>query len=254
MTDSKAPTKTYYSMLGLTPSASVQQIRRAYRDRSKFYHPDTTELPPEVATSKFQQLNEAYATLSNPERRLAYDQKIGYSRISVMQAPAYLNQPVSRGRTVIPSSKAYLDPSDRPLSAGEIFALFLLGVTFAACLMLVIAIGLTQGETAFQLPPPPETQSAIVMPSSTPEPALEESAATTQAGVGPLMDRLPRFKPQPATEPEPEPAVDSTAAEPSSLPEPTSSPPSDAALPANPGSEDAWMGTPLTAPAIPSDS
>lgn len=254
MTDSKAPTKTYYSMLGLTPSASAQQIRRAYRDRSKFYHPDTTELPPEVATSKFQQLNEAYATLSNPERRLAYDQKIGYSRISVMQAPAYLNQPVSRGRTVAPSSKAYLDPSDRPLSAGEIFALFLLGVTFAACLMLVIAIGLTQGETAFQLPSPPEAHSATVRSSPAPEPALEESVrATTQTAIGSFADRLPHLKSQPAAEPGPESAVDSTAAEPSALLEPTSLPQSDVVLPANPVSEDAWIGTPLTAPAIPSD-
>jgi len=37
-----------------------------YRQLSKRYHPDTTALPPAIATAKFQQLNEAYATLNNP--------------------------------------------------------------------------------------------------------------------------------------------------------------------------------------------
>lgn len=139
---------TYYSLLGLHPSASVIDIRRAYRELSKRYHPDTTELPATVATAKFQQINEAYATLSNPERRLSYDLKIGYSRFGVIQAPSDLNHPVSH--TYNWSKSAYLDPSDRPLSAGEIFALFMLVLTFLGCALLAIAIGLTRGEAAFQ--------------------------------------------------------------------------------------------------------
>lgn len=141
------PAPTYYHLLDLHPSASVQQIRRAYRELSKLYHPDTTELPDAVATAKFQQLNEAYATLSSPERRLVYDLKIGYSRVSVIQ-PAYdLDRPVSESRAY--RSSAYLDPTDRPLSAGEIFALFILGLTFLACIMLVAVVVLTRGSTAF---------------------------------------------------------------------------------------------------------
>lgn len=145
---------SYYSLLGLHPSASVIDIRRAYRELSKRYHPDTTDLPATVATAKFQQLNEAYATLSNPERRLNYDLKIGYSRFGVIQAPTDLNHPVTN--TYDWSKSAYLDASDRPLSSGEIFALFILGLTFLGCLLLAIAIGLTRGEAAFQtqlLPP-----------------------------------------------------------------------------------------------------
>ena len=74
---------TYYSLLGLNPGASVIDIRRAYRELSKIYHPDTTELPANIATVQFQQINTAYATLSNPERRLNYDLKIGYSRFKI---------------------------------------------------------------------------------------------------------------------------------------------------------------------------
>ena len=141
---------SYYALLGLHPSASPLEIRRAYRELSKRYHPDTTDLPTETATRKFQQLNEAYATLSNPERRTLYDQKIGYSRLNVIQAPPGLNTPVNQPRRTY-SSSAYLDPTDRPLSAGEIFALFILGLTFLGCLVLAIAIGLTRGESAFHV-------------------------------------------------------------------------------------------------------
>ena len=143
---------SHYALLGLHPSASPIEIRRAYRELSKRYHPDTTDLPTETATRKFQQLNEAYATLSNPERRVLYDQKIGYSRLNVIQAPPGLNTPVNQPQRTYKSS-AYLDPTDRPLSAGEIFALFILGLTFLGCLVLAIAIGLTRGESAFQVPP-----------------------------------------------------------------------------------------------------
>ncbi|MFP4102565.1 J domain-containing protein [Coleofasciculus sp.] len=141
---------TYYGILGVHPSASALDIRRAYRELSKRYHPDTTDLPKETAKTKFQQLNEAYATLSSPERRILYDQTIRYSRVNVIQPPPGLNRPVVRSR-VDHSSSAYLDPTDRPLSAGELFALFILGITFVGCLVLAIVIGLTRGDNAFQV-------------------------------------------------------------------------------------------------------
>lgn len=140
----------YYALLGLHPSASPVEIRRAYRELSKRYHPDTTDLPAATATAKFQQLNEAYATLSNPERRVLYDQQIGYSRVNVIQAPPGLNRPSHQPPRTY-SSSAYLDPTDRPLSAGELFALFILGLTFVGCLLLAIAIGLTRGPQAVQI-------------------------------------------------------------------------------------------------------
>ncbi|WP_199297506.1 J domain-containing protein [Microcoleus vaginatus] len=135
---------THYNLLGLHPSASAIEIRRSYRELSKLYHPDTTDLSPAVATAKFQQLNNAYATLSNPERRLAYDLKIGYSRLNVIQPPPGFNTPVS-GSGKKTSNSAYLDPTDRPLSPGEMFALFIMGASLIGCLLLAIAIGLIRG-------------------------------------------------------------------------------------------------------------
>ncbi|MEN9520443.1 MAG: hypothetical protein RLZZ381_3031 [Cyanobacteriota bacterium] len=124
---------SYYDLMGLHPSASNIVIRRSYRQLSKKYHPDTTTLPPSVATDKFQRLNEAYAVLSSPEKRSLYDLQIGYSRLNVIQAPSW-SQPEAHNY----SRTAYLDPTDRPLSSGEIFVLVLLGFTFIGCLLLVV--------------------------------------------------------------------------------------------------------------------
>jgi DnaJ domain len=129
----------YYSLLGLHPSADPIEIRRTYRRLSKEYHPDTTVLLAAVAHIKFQELNQAYAVLSNPTRRLLHDQEIGYSRVRVMQAP-----PHTHGEWQ--SKSAYLDPIDRPLSPGEIFMLLLLLGSFLACICLVLLVAAARGE------------------------------------------------------------------------------------------------------------
>lgn len=144
-------TNSYYGLLGLNPWASEIEIRRTYRQLSKLYHPDTTNLPPEIAKAKFQQINEAYGTLSNPERRLLYDYKIGYYRVNVIQAQNQ-SEKTNLSSQQSWSNSAYLDPTDRPLSTGEIFALFILGVTFIGCLLLAIVIGLTRENGAFVVP------------------------------------------------------------------------------------------------------
>lgn len=135
---------SHYAILGLYPSASVIEIRKAYRELSKRYHPDTTTLPPQTATAKFQRLNEAYAILSNPERRSIYDLQIGYSRWNVIQDPSQSQVSSAFAQ----SNSAYLDPNDRPLSAGEIFALLILGVTLIGCIILAIALGILRGDEA----------------------------------------------------------------------------------------------------------
>mgnify|MGYP001793508959 FL=1 len=176
----------HYTLLQVRPTASPQEIRRAYRDLSKLYHPDTTTLSAAIATEKFKVLNEAYATLSNPQARLAYDYSIGISKLSVMQAPSYLNRPASeRGQSV--KDSAYLDPTDRPLSPGEMFALFILGVTFVGCLVLVFTVGWAKGTIVLHpdvsqptvLAAPPTPEIAPVSPSLAPAVDAEPHPPTT---------------------------------------------------------------------------
>jgi curved DNA-binding protein CbpA len=135
--------ETYYGRLGLSSSASVGEIRRVYHELGLLYHPDTTALPIDVAKVKFQQLNEAYATLSHPERRLQYDLSIGVSRVSVVREFPTVQQEArrraERGGQVLDRS-AYLDAEDRSLSSGEVFVLFVFGVTFLGCVGLVVGL------------------------------------------------------------------------------------------------------------------
>jgi DnaJ-class molecular chaperone len=173
---------SYYGLLGLHPSASVREIRQSYRDLSKLYHPDTTALSAAIATAKFQQINEAYATLSSPERRTAYDRKIGYSNVPVIQPPQAFAQSKVSARPV-QSSSAYLDATDRPLSPGEIFALFILGLTFVGCLVLAIAIGITRGEAVLQ--------PSAVHPDTSPQEikTVETTSTSSQPSMSPSSTR-----------------------------------------------------------------
>uniref|UniRef100_A0A0F7H1G5 Chaperone DnaJ-domain superfamily protein n=1 Tax=Geranium maderense TaxID=28964 RepID=A0A0F7H1G5_9ROSI len=64
---------SHYQFLGVSAGADMEEIKSAYRRLSKEYHPDTTSLPLKAASEKFMKLREAYATLSNAEKRSFYD-------------------------------------------------------------------------------------------------------------------------------------------------------------------------------------
>lgn len=136
--NSRPAALTYYQLLGLSPTASEEDVRRAYRQRSKLYHPDTTELPAEKAAEQFQTIKEAYAVLSNAEARRHYDNQFCPPDLSVRRG----RPPAAPVQQPAPN----LDSQQRPLSPGEVFALFLLGITFSACLVLALVVGTTQSE------------------------------------------------------------------------------------------------------------
>ncbi len=62
----------YYKVLGVDKSASQQDIRKAYRKKARKLHPDLNP-DDKDAQRKFQELNEANAVLSDPEKRKKYD-------------------------------------------------------------------------------------------------------------------------------------------------------------------------------------
>lgn len=68
----------YYHILGIPRTASMEQVRRAYREQIKFFHPDVFDGPPEVARIKTLQLNEAYEVLYDPQKRKEYDFRLEY--------------------------------------------------------------------------------------------------------------------------------------------------------------------------------
>jgi molecular chaperone DnaJ len=66
-----ASKRDYYEVLGINRGASNDEVRRAFRSLAKEYHPDVNKSPD--AEAKFKEINEAYAVLSDSERRAAYD-------------------------------------------------------------------------------------------------------------------------------------------------------------------------------------
>ena len=70
-----AKEKTYYEVLGVSPNAAQEEIKRAYRKSSSKWHPDRQK--PEdkkKAGEKMAEINKAYETLKDPQKRQRYDQ------------------------------------------------------------------------------------------------------------------------------------------------------------------------------------
>jgi len=65
--------KDYYQVLGVTPNATDEEIRKAFRGLARTYHPDVAK-DKKGAEEKFKEINEANEVLSNPESRRKFDQ------------------------------------------------------------------------------------------------------------------------------------------------------------------------------------
>jgi molecular chaperone DnaJ len=67
------PVKDYYKILGIREDASEEEIKKAFRNLAKQYHPDANP-GNKQAEEKFKEINEAYEVLSNKQKRAQYEQ------------------------------------------------------------------------------------------------------------------------------------------------------------------------------------
>ncbi len=75
------PTTTLYAVLGISPDSDSETIRNAYRLLARRFHPDTGGDVHDMAI-----INRAWAELGDPERRAAYDRRMGIEHVVAVTA------------------------------------------------------------------------------------------------------------------------------------------------------------------------
>lgn len=169
----------HYELLEVPSEASTQELRQAFRSLSKRYHPDTTALPEDEAREAFRRLQQAYLTLSDPERRRSYDATLRATSRVAVTPPSLRTAP----KPV---------PVRRALSGGEWFALLLLAL--AVAFSLVLGVGLAWSRGAEFLKPPSwvaaggQTEASTLLVDGgsavAPDPAVQPSIAGAGALAG----------------------------------------------------------------------
>ena len=128
--------KDYYYFLGVKPSSSLEEIKKAYRKLSLKYHPDKNDNDAFFA-ERFREIQEAYETLSDVESRKIYDQRFsGFQR--------------TQKSTLPPKIKNFHASSVRAEKGDEITIYW---QTYDADLVKILPFGLekSQGERTFRI-------------------------------------------------------------------------------------------------------
>ncbi|MEM4755682.1 MAG: DnaJ C-terminal domain-containing protein [Candidatus Woesearchaeota archaeon] len=103
----------YYDVLGVSRSASSEEIKKAYRRLALEWHPDRHKEDKEFAEKRFKEINEAYQVLSDPEKRAAYDQ-FGHSAFSPGGAAGFSGSPFSQSGRWGPFTYTYTTSAGSP--------------------------------------------------------------------------------------------------------------------------------------------
>ena len=127
---------THYDVLGVAPSASVEQIRDAYRRLAREHHPDRTASSGRTGGAvSMPAINEAYRVLNDPARRAVYDASLRGVAARGPAAPASESADRSSAATAstMPTFPSHLGPARFPWRSVSFFAvLAIIGIVVLA--------------------------------------------------------------------------------------------------------------------------
>lgn len=86
--------ENYYQILNISRSASLDEIKKAYRRLSKKYHPDSNP-EREDAQERFHKISEAYTVLQDPKKRKEYDKELEQQEKTIFQEKNQTNRSFS---------------------------------------------------------------------------------------------------------------------------------------------------------------
>lgn len=133
--------RNYYELLGVSQSSSIEEIKQAYREVSKIFHPDSnffSEIVEDKAASEdveiFQRITQAYQTLIDAEKRRLYDDSLpknlrGWdddgrsvpAPNSIDDLPDYLRQSARNRKPTLTTLRAFGTLREGPDGQGSTF-------------------------------------------------------------------------------------------------------------------------------------
>jgi DnaJ-class molecular chaperone len=106
--------RDYYEILGLTKSASAEEIKAAYRKLALQFHPDRNK--DAGAEEKFKEINEAYQVLSDGQKKQSYDQ---FGHAAFDPASGMGGNPFARGSQTGPFTWSYSSSGGNPFEGAD---------------------------------------------------------------------------------------------------------------------------------------
>lgn len=121
---------SYYDLLGISSSATAQEIKSAYRKMALKYHPDMNKSA--NATERFQEIMHAYSVLRDPAKRYAYDNPVQQKQTASYKSEPKASEPkATRQYTQYkPKNSPTPKPQDKPSSFAGIFVCFAIFAAF----------------------------------------------------------------------------------------------------------------------------
>ena len=192
--------KDYYAILGITPNATPEEVRMAFRHMARIYHPDRNPAPD--AEERFKDINDAYERLADPQKRQVYDELLNVSAdpdATTTSPPPSPEEPPSAERetptptTTPPQAQA---PPRAPRGAAGRNSVYpptwaILLIMLGAVIIVGVGVAALLNMRAQRPTGGAEEVKVVKLSTFTSPPAIPEDVPVVQESGAPILTVLP---------------------------------------------------------------